>query len=246
MCICLARPCTNRYNETIMVRIIKIVVFSMFLLLASGSDGTAQNMPNNTAVFKPIKSQMTAQNQENIALVKENKKLRAQLIGLQLESERIEREIRRLDPDYRVNRKFVREQSGVFLVQSDELKALDEDSLIREAQEIYLSGQSLDLNLVQKLRELRLYDLQFQIQELRLDYRELENKSGEIDSKHSEALQVIQSRIDQNSKREKDLLRRKVDLQEAAMTYPQEFSLLEMEIEGLKEKIYQLRTALSR
>ena len=204
-------------------------------------NGFAEDLSNEGGVFDDIKVEMMSAARENNRLGEENKTLKMQLITLQLEVERFERDVEELDPEYMETRKASREPGAMPTDWND----ADDDALIREAQDIYLSGRSLDLDESQKLRELQLYDLQYEKQELQLDLKSAEFLYGKVKDQRKSQLKVLQEDVTANESRIKDVTLRIAVQEKATLSYPQKIDLLKMENKALRKKIKQLKQLLS-
>jgi len=221
---------------------LKLFVLIFLFSAVMGKNGLAQEQPSKGGFFDGIKAQMMSAVKENQELATENKTLKAQLVGLQLEVEQYEGEIEELAPGYADAVESVPAQHA----RSPSWNDYGDDALIQEAQEIYLSGRLLDLDEQQRLQELKLYDLQYQKQEVQLDLQSQEALYQEVDEERQQELDVLQGDIQGNRVKEKDLSLKAAELEKAALAYPQEIDLLKMENKALKQKIHDLKRMLSR
>ncbi len=215
-----------------------ILFFCAVLFLAK--DVAAQDSLHEKNLFDGIKVQMISVAQENNRLAEENKALKAQLISLQLEVERNEQYIGAMDPDFGKER----ETSRKFKESRQERYDPEEDALIQEAQNIYISGQWINSDATQKLRELQLYDLQYEKQELKLDLKLLEFYHEKVKKKRGPELDGLDQDIKINQANLNELSVRIAEQEKAAMVYPQRIELLKMENIALRKKIKQLRKML--
>lgn len=134
----LAWPNGSRYNKTSMKNHFRLWVGVVYFLVFIGPNVLAQNQSAEDSVFDPIKDQIVSIAEKNAALVKQNKTLQVQLIGLQLEVERHEKVIRDLDPGFTNKARLAREQNQASSTQSSHhLEGLDDAALIEEAQEFF-------------------------------------------------------------------------------------------------------------
>ena len=237
MFILLARPKANLYNTNTMNAKVKLWMLVIFLTAMTAHNGLAQSPSNEGDVFDDIRTQMLSAAQKNSQLAEENKELKAQLINLQLEVDRHEQDMMALNPDYTK----AREQLLQLEAASDSLNGSEDDALIREAQNIYLSGQSMQLDESQRLRELQLYDLQYEKQERQLDLKSLEFVYEKIKNQRRAELEALQAEVKTNEAKAQETALRVAEQEKAALSYPQRVDLLEMENKALKQKIKQLK-----
>ena len=127
-----------------------------------------------------------------------------------------------------------------------DLEKSNDTALIEEAQELFLSGQHMDLGEEQKLRELQLYDLQYQKQELELDLEDRQALHRKLEPQRQQEIQALKIAIQENTKEEERLYQRTAAMERKLAVYPQDISLLKMENETLKKRIKQLRKLLSQ
>lgn len=240
MFILLARPGANLYNKTAMNRYSRLPAFIFLFIVLIKTDGSAENSPGGADVFSDIKVRMISSSQENKKLAVENKALKAELVGLQLEIEQYEQEIGRLDPGYMKAKEAARRQKKRPAGRSDPRG----DDLIREARNIYLSGRSMALDDVQRLREVQLYDLQYQKQELELDLKSLEFARQKIREQRRPELDALERDIQANITKIRGLSVKIAGQEKAALNYPGRIDLLRMENKALKQRIRQLKRLL--
>lgn len=213
----------------------------IFFIGVMVNNGLAEGLPDNGDLFDDIKIQMITASQKNKKLAVENKTLKAQLISLQLEIEKYEQEIGMIDPEYINDRKLLNEKK----TESTDRDDSEGDALIQEAQNIYLSGPSMMLDEGQRLRELQLYDYQYEKQELQLDIQSMEFLHQKIKERRRPELGTLQKDIEENVAKSRNVALRIAEQEKAALSYPQEIDLLKMENEALKKKIKQLKRLLS-
>jgi len=218
----------------------------VYFLIALGSNVFAQTQSVENSVFDPIKFQMKSVAEENAALAKKNKTLKTQLIGLQLEIEQVEEVIKDLDPEYVPKARYLREQERSRSKESAGKEELDDSSITEEVQELFISGQYMDLDEGQRLNELQLHDLQYEKQELKLDLQERQALVEEFDGQKHQELQAIEKDVQESVRMEKNMRRRIAGAEKKVLTYPQNIDLLRMENEALRKKIGQLRKLLSQ
>ncbi len=210
-----------------------ISLFWVFL----GRLGSAEDLSGQKSAFNPIKSGLPRVIQTNHALRKENKALKAEFIGLQLEVDRQEMELELLDPAYVRGGALKREQTS--LSPQEEVER-DDAALFHEVQNLYTSGVGLDLDLEQKQQELKLYDLQYQKEELLSDLEKKEFLYAEVGSKWVDELEEIEREIGENIDEKEALLLEISSSRKILEQYYRETDLLRMENEGLKKKIKHL------
>jgi len=218
----------------------------VYFLIVMGPNVLAENQSAQNSAFDPIKDQMKSIIEDNTALIKQNKALKVQLIGLQLEVERREKEIRNLDPSFINKMQYLREGHQSPSTLSTNGEELKDSALIKEAQELFLSGQYIDLDEEQRLRELQLYDLQYQKQELELDLQEKQALHRNIEEQRHQELQAVEREVEESAKEEENIRRKVTEAQRKVMAYPQDIDLLKMENETLRKKISHLRKLLSQ
>lgn len=247
MFILLAPSKGRRYNKANMKNYFLFWIGVIYFLICLDSSAFAQDRSNKNSVFDPIKGQMKMVAENNIDLAGQNKVLRAQFISFQLEVEKVEKEIEVLDPEFVDKMRYTREQRKKYSSWSLHKAEEDNDSrLVQEAQELYLSGQHMDLDVEQKLRELRLYDLQYEKQELELDLQDKQALHREIEPQRHREIQALKIAIQENTMEEERLYQRAAQMERKLAVFPQEISLLKMENETLKKRIKQLRKLLSQ
>ena len=153
-----------------------------------------------------------------------------------------EKEVKDLQYRYPHRVKSNREQSTIYSEATSSLAgSAGYDPFIDEAQELYLSGQIMNLSDEQNLHELHLYDLQYQKQKLLLDLRELEVLYGEVQGKRSQEMEALESEIQEIINQEKEIRIKVMVLEKAAIAYPQDIDLLKMENKALENKIIRLK-----
>jgi len=201
------------------------------------ASGAAQEPLQEENFLDDIKGHMTAAAEENARLAQENETLRAQLIGLQLEVAQYEQDMEDVDPGYR---EVSREREPA----SGEWSDPESDALVQEAQNIYLSGQMLDMDAAQKLRELQLYDLQYEKQELQLDLKSAKYLSEKARKRQNPELDALEQDLKIQRAKLDEMGVKIAEQEKAALVYPQRVELLKMENAALKMKIKQLRKFL--
>ena len=224
-----------------MYRHIPIGTILICFIVLAAHKGLAQNEDISGAA-DPIKTQMSAIAEENRRLLDENKRLKTKLIGLQLEVEKQEREIRSLQPKIENTKKIKREREVIPEVPNINYESMDDASLIKEAQDIYLSGQFMDLDIEQRFQELYLYDLQYQKQELQLDLEEKQALYDEIGTQRQTELDDLQREIQQNNEKEEEVISQIIELNKASTNHSRRIRDLTMENQFLREKIKRLKS----
>src|SRR3989338_1953368 len=192
---------------------------TLFLLGVHGV-GFAQSTTEEKSDFDPIKSQMSTLIEDNRELMARNKELNTQLISLQLQVHKMENQLQELDPHYVEYAPREHDHSDRDSDQASDIQLLEGDALIQEAQNLYLSGQFMDLPMEQKLKELYLYDLSYQKQELELDLWEKESIYQEIQEGKNQELTAIEEELKAYSVKGRDLMQKIAELEKAKMTYP--------------------------
>lgn len=240
MLILLARPRANLYNKITMNKYLRLLLILLISIAVTQTDGAAENLSQEDSVFDDIKVRMASSLEENIRLAEENKRLKGELTSLQLEIERYEWEIRRLDPGYMKAREVSRKQKK----RSAGLKDSRGGDLVREAQNIYLSGQLMALDDAQRLKELYLYDLQYQKQDLELQLKSMEFLYQKINEQRSSELDALERKIGDNAAKAKELVVDIAEQEKAALSYPQEIEFLEMENRSFQKRIDHLKQFL--
>jgi len=220
----------------------RLFIGFVYFLIVLGPNVFAQDQSVEKSVFDPIKFQMRSITEKNSALAKKNKTLKAQLISLQLAIEKHEQERKGLDPEISGKMQYSREQSQAPSAQPlDHSKDINGTALIEEAQDLYLMGQHLDLDEGQSLRELQLYDLQYQKQELELDLQDKQALYEEVKEQRHKELQIVEEDFQERVREEKDMRLKVADEEKKMLTYTQDIDLLKIENETLRKKIEQLR-----
>ena len=240
MRIFLARLRANLYNEITMNRYSRLLVFIFLFTALVKTEGLAENFSGEADVFDDIKIEMISHAQENKKLADENKALKAKLVSLQLEIERYEQEIKALDPQY-IEARAVEKKNRKAADQGD----LQGDDLIREAQNIYLSGQSMALDGVQRLRELQLYDLQYQKQELELDLESMKFLDQKVSEQRRPEMDALKRETEIREEKTREALIKIDEEKKAAFVYSQRIELLKMENKALKQRIGHLKQLLA-
>lgn len=225
------------FSFTALKKYLLIVVVLSFGVLLGQSAGWAQTLNQEVDFFDTIKSEMMSESEAGATFVEENKALKGQLIGLQLEVEQLERESEKLDSGYRGNQKRERERA----TESFNFKGMGSDELVQEAQNIYLSGQLMPLDDVQRLRELQLYELQYCRQELGLELQLVDflcRKTKEIRKPQMEALE---KGIEDNRAGTREILALIAEEKRKSFAFPRQIELLKMENKSLKQRIRELK-----
>ena len=235
----------SRYNEINMKNCFKSWIGVICFLIVVGSNALAQDQSGKNSIFDPIKDQMLSVAEESITLAKQNQTLRVQLIGLQLEVEKHEKAIKDLDPGFVSEERRLSKQNRSPSVESTDGDKSENSALIKEAQELFLSGQYMDLDEEQRLRELQLYDLQYQKQELELDLQDRQNLQQKIESQKRQELQIVEGETQESVREEENIYRQVIEAEKKVMAYSQNIDLLKMENEMLRTKIGRLRKLIS-
>lgn len=246
MFIPLAWPNGSRYNETNMKNYFRTWIGIVCSLGVLGSNALAQDQSGKNNIFGPIKAQMLSVAEKNAVLAKQNQTLRVRLIGLQLEVERHEKVIRDLDPGFINKERRSREEDRASSVELMSGEELENSALIKEAQDLFLSGQYMDLDEEQRLWELQLYDLQYQKQELEIDLQDRQALRQKIEGQRRRELQIVEGEVQESAREEKNIHRKVAEAKKKVMAYPQNIDLLKMENETLRKRIGRLRSLLSR
>jgi len=238
----LARRDLSRYNAFIMARSLKITLMIAVLCLLIGTTGFAQDAPQSNNSVEAIRSELIKARRTTNDLKEQNKRLKSKLLGFQMEVQRSEAEVKKLEHLYPHRANPDRERSAVFSDADKGLKGVTtSDPLVQEAQEIFLSGQIMDLSDEQKLKELYLYDLQFQKQELRLNLEEMGVLYQDVERKQMEEMETLQDEIRELVSREKQVYRQVMEAEKAVLSYPQIIELLKVENKRLQETIRRLK-----
>ena len=225
-----------------MIQHLRLVLFALILASVMTTESAAEDFSGESDIFDDIKVQLINSYRDHKAFVDENKTLKARLISLQLEIERYEQELEEADPEYMRARRAGKEPTKRSSGWSDP----EGDDLIREAQNIYLSGRAIPLDGVQKLRELQLYDLQYQKQELDLDLKSLELLHKKVGEQRRLELEALENAVRESVEKKGDFLM-KISQEEAAVrNHSKHIKLLEMENKGLKKRVDQLKKLLKK
>jgi len=221
-------------------------IWVVYFLSVMGISATAQDESGNNSIFDPIKSQMLSVTEKKITLAKQNQALRVQLIGLQLEVERHERVIKDLDPGFINKERRSRKGDRFSSIYSMNKEELENSDLTKEAQELFLSGQYMDLSEEQRLWELQLYDLQYQKQELEIDLQDRQVLHQKMEEQRHTEFQVVEEEVQESARKEKNMHRKVTEAEKRVMAYSRNIDLLKMENETLRKKIGYLRDSLSQ
>jgi len=227
-------------------KIILMCVFSACLsgksaeLLAQGVS-TGQNAYEDSAggqqtAFDDLKKKMKASVKEHERLTEENRALKTRLIELQSEAERLEREspARRVpskEPEIRITDRELSESSL--------LLGKDARTPGEEAQALYLSGQTMNIPEGQRLKELLVYDLQYQKQELELDLKLKEYWYGNLERENQTKMDVLAEEVFTMKEQERLLLEKAARQELMAADMPAQIEMLKMENQMLRKKIKQ-------
>lgn len=196
--------------------------------------------------FGNLKSEMQSVSEENEELAKQNKTLRVQLIGLQMEVESREDELRELDPGYRspLTGKRERTEQPMTPQVTRELEQMEDAELMKEAQEIFLSGEHVDMDEEQRMKELELYDLAIRKQELELDLKEKSGLIKDIDGQRKLEFEAVDRQAQVTFQKEARIREKMAEAEKLLISYPQDIELLRMENQQLKKQIEALRDKL--
>ncbi|MCK5179293.1 MAG: hypothetical protein KAR32_07155 [Candidatus Omnitrophica bacterium] len=221
---------------------LRLVVFLLIFAAVRTGDGAAEIFSGEPDVFDDIKVQMITSVQDSKKLVDENKALKARLIGLQLEIEQYEQDIEKVDPEYMRARRAGGGKGKRSAGWSDPRG----DDLIREAQNIYLSGQSMVLDAGQRLWELQLYDLQYYKQELELDLKSMEFLYRKVNEQKRLELDALAREVEDDAEKIGNMTMKIAEEKSAAVYYSKRIELLGMESRALKRRISQLKGFLKQ
>lgn len=236
----------SRYNKIHMKNYFRSWIGVICFLSVLGPNAAAQDQSGKKSMFDPIKGQMLSVAEENIALAKQNQRLRVQLIGFQLEVEKNEKVIKDLDSGYIYKDRYLREEEQVSFDESMDEEESKSSALIKEAQDLFLSGQYMDLDEGQRLRELQLYDLQYLKQELELDLQDKQAQHQKIEEQKRLELQAAESEVQESVMEEENMRRKVAEAEKGILANPRNIDLLKIENETLRKKINQLRNFISQ
>lgn len=200
----------------------KLGIWACVFLAVMGQNGFAQqNESGEHTVFDAIKARMISAAKDNERLVIEYKSLKSRLVSLQMEIARLKKDIEGLQPPEKNQPTAYHDPDRTFSV--DEI---EDDVLIREAQEIYTTGQSMGIDGAQRLKELLLYDLSFQKQELQLDWQAKQRLYQEEEARRQQELDIIQKDIEEGLAKEEGLARKMAELEREEASSAREMDLL--------------------
>jgi predicted RNase H-like nuclease (RuvC/YqgF family) len=237
MFILLARLNASLYNGNIMNIDLRLWAMMILFIAVAGRSGLAQDQSPEEQGLDAIKHQMISAAQRNHELAIENKTLKAQLVALQMEVERYHKDVAELD------RRSGQDGGDAGFPASRDM--LVDDPLVQEAQAIYLSGRSMDIDEEQRLREIQLYDLQYRKQELQMDLQSKESIYRETAGQRKQELNSLRKDIQKNEEKEKDLYRRIAEAEKVTAAYPAGVELLKMENQVLRQRINNLKYLIS-
>lgn len=203
-------------------------------------DPVSAAVGDEQTVFDDFKEKMMIAVQEHERLAAENESLRGQLIDLRFQVERKERQ-KGIMPSKSKDRGPGLKIKDRELSESSLLLGKDAKTPIDEAQEIYLSGQTQDVGDVQRLKELFLYDLQYQVQELELDIKLKEYWLGNVDSERKQKMDALNVEVGKIKEQEQEMFQEVLEQERLAADSPKQIELLKMENKMLKDKINRLQ-----
>ncbi|OGX37183.1 MAG: hypothetical protein A3C36_00955 [Omnitrophica WOR_2 bacterium RIFCSPHIGHO2_02_FULL_52_10] len=187
-------------------------------------------------IFDDFKEKMMIAVKEHERLAAENLDLRAELIELRFQVEKKERQkgiVPSRSKDHGSGLK-IRDRE---LSESSLLLGKDAKTPVEEAQEIYLSGQTSGVGDGQRLKELFLYDLQYQVQDLELDIQLKEFWLGNVDSERKQKMDVLNAEVSTIKEQEQAMFQKVMEQERLVAGSPQQLELLKMENKMLKDKI---------
>jgi len=204
-----------------------------------GRNGWTQSSSDEyvAGLLNKVKAQMVFAAEENKKLVKENKALMVQLISLQLEVEKREKE-------RELALKSIHATTPLLLIETPmpaQWEDVQNDALNQEARDIYLSGRSMNLDAAQRLRELKLYDLQYERQELQLDFKVKELLLTQKNEKKHPDFDTIKKDIEKSVAEEMVLRDKIAHAEKEAMEYSGQVEMLKKENTALRKKIKRLK-----
>lgn len=209
----------------------RLWILAVLFLALTGQNGSAQNETQRESVFDVIKSRMRSAADQNKELAAENNALKAQLVALQLEVEQYRRDVEELEQRYAAAGRSVGERASLPAGQGKASggRAAAGDDPQTAADDL------------QRLRELRVSDLQYQKEELLLDLKLKEYLHKEAGEERRRELDALQKDIRENAEREKALSLKIADLEKAALAHPLEIELLKTENKELKRRFEALK-----
>lgn len=213
---------------------------TIIFLAVIGQNGSVQSQSDGSSAFESFKMNMISAAKESNQLMVENRGLKAQLESLQLEIERYGKEEGGLDQIYADIEASKNKQNELVI----NWKGIKDDPLVREAQELYLNGRRIGLDEAQRLRELQLYDLQYQKQELMLDLTFKKISYQEEKEKRRREMDTLQRDIQANEAKENNLLLRIAEIKKEVGNSSYEIDLLKMQIKSLKQSKSNLKQIL--
>jgi hypothetical protein len=194
------------------------IAVGVFLVVMGQNSFAREGLSGDTA-FDTIKARMISAARDNRQLTAEYKSLKDKLAGLRMENARLKNDLEALESQE------TRQPMG----------DIADDVLIREAQEIYTTGRSMNMDGRARLKELFLYDLSFQKQESRLDWQVKRRLSQEEWSRRQKELGVIQKDIEEGLAQEKRLLNEIAELEKGILTSSRDKGLLETDGKRFQE-----------
>lgn len=228
-----------------MVKNPKSWAVALIVLAVCAQCAAAEEIAGESDVLDELRSTMLSAAQRNDQLAQENQELKARLVDLQLEVEGLQQSIAQWDPEFIEARERTHEEMKPKLSPGG-WNDPDEDALIREAQSIYLSGQTMLLDEGQRLREMQLYDLQYEKQERQLDLMSMQYLHQKIKDRQRTQVESLMEEIKASEAKLENVSLRIAEQEKAALSYPQRIELLKMENKALRQKIDQLQELLSR
>ena len=197
---------------------------------------------NEQTIFDDFKQKMMAAVKEHERLASENEELRAQLIKLRYQVEKKEKQ-KGILPSVTKNRGPVLKIKNRELSDSSLLLGKDAKTPVEEAQEIYSSGQTAGVGDGQRLKELFLYDLQYQVQELELDVKLKEFWLRNVDVERNQKVDALNEEVGKIREREQGMFQKVMEQERLAADSPKQIELLKMENQMLKDKINRFQGA---
>ena len=180
----------------------------------SGQEGS----PVEESGLDDFKQKMISAAKEHDELLAENRKLK-KMIGGHQSGVNGKKQDRGVIPWLEKRKKKEIITSNRELSVTSLLLEENRNKMIKEAQDIYLSGLKMDLGDAQKLRELYLYDLQFQKQELELDIQLKEYWIKNVEDERYRKLDARDQEISSISAQEQELSEKVAELERAAAVF---------------------------
>jgi len=213
----------------------------VFFFVIAGQPLFAQEEVPEDGFLGSIKAQVISAAQDRNKMEEENEKLKTELLGLQKAVEQHKEKLTAQDQKEIDIVTPSTELKPVVEEPSVNFDKLEDEAVVEEVQQIYLSGEYMALDGLQRLQEIQMYDLLLEKQELELERGSREMLHKKAQEASQDDLQAARMDIQKSTEKEEELSLKITELERAIEAYPAEIEYLKMENKALKEKIRKLK-----